>query len=209
MPKVAAANIQRTLQGSEFRHRFAGRPAHIRCGSFAVDLACVGDGWSLKAPASPGLFSKGFRWNCQRQLHAQRRQSARGARQRGPNPHSALPRVMQGHLTEGAASVGGLFVWRYQMRAASVQNLSVPIGFTQCERGTLRHPDSRRKGLGISLYLATAANAFDHAVKRRVLAIDWIVRITHQVLLRGHLIRARLAVPDRRLRQQLPDRVRR
>jgi len=64
----------------------------------AVDLACVGDGWSLKAPASPGLFSKGFRWNCQRQLHAQRRQSARGARQRGPNPHSALPRVMQGHL---------------------------------------------------------------------------------------------------------------
>ncbi|HXB76971.1 MAG TPA: hypothetical protein VNX23_06060, partial [Bradyrhizobium sp.] len=72
------------------------------------------------------------------------------------------------------------------MRAASVQNLS------------LRHPDSRRKALGISLYLATAANAFDHAVKRRVLAIDWIVRITHQVLLRGHLIRARLAVPDRR-----------
>jgi len=70
------------------------------------------------------------------------------------------------------------------MRAASVQNLS------------LRHPDSRRKALGISLYLATAANAFDHAVKRRVLAIDWIVRITHQVLLRGHLIRARLAVPD-------------
>ena len=129
MPKVAAANIQRTLQGSEFRHRFAGRPPHIRCGSFAVDLACVGDGWSLKAPASPGLFSKGFRWNCQRQLHAQRRQSARGARQRGPNPHSALPRVMQGH--QGAASVGGLFVWRYQMRAASVQNLSVPVGFTQ------------------------------------------------------------------------------
>jgi hypothetical protein len=31
--------------------------------------------------------------------------------------------------------------------------------------------------LGISQYLATAANAFDHAVKRRVLAIDWIVRL--------------------------------
>ena len=34
-------------------------------------------------------------------------------------------------------------------------------------------------------YLATAANAFDYAVKCRVLAIDWIVRITRQVLLRG------------------------
>jgi hypothetical protein len=32
-------------------------------------------------------------------------------------------------------------------------------------------------------YLATAANAFDHAVKRRVLAIDWIVRIIRRVLL--------------------------
>ena len=33
--------------------------------------------------------------------------------------------------------------------------------------------------MGISQYLATAANAFDHAVKRRVLAIDGIVRIAH------------------------------
>ena len=39
--------------------------------------------------------------------------------------------------------------------------------------------------MGISQYLATAANAFDHAVKRRVLAIDRIVRITREVLLRG------------------------
>ena len=117
------------------------------------------------------------------------------------NLHSALTRVLQGHLTEEAASVAGLFVWRYQMRAASAQYLSVPVGFT--------HQDSHRKALGISQCLATAANAFDHAVERRVLAIDWIVRITHQVLLRGHLIRARLAVPDRRLWQQLPDRVRR
>src|ERR1700723_3423728 len=52
-------------------------------------------------------------------------------------------------------------------------------------------------------YLATAANAFGHAVKSRVLAIDWIVRITHQVLLRGHLIGPRLAMPDRRLRYRL------
>ena len=44
--------------------------------------------------------------------------------------------------------------------------------------------------------LATAANAFDHAIKRRVLAIDWIVRIT-QVLFVGHLIGPRLAVADR------------
>jgi hypothetical protein len=51
--------------------------------------------------------------------------------------------------------------------------------------------------------VATAANAFDHSVKRRVLAIDWIVRITRQVLLRGHLIGPRLAVADRCLRQQL------
>jgi len=45
-------------------------------------------------------------------------------------------------------------------------------------------------------YLATAANAVDHAVERRVLLVDWIVRI-HQVFLRGHLIGARLAVADR------------
>jgi hypothetical protein len=45
--------------------------------------------------------------------------------------------------------------------------------------------------------LATAANAFDHSVKRRVLAIDWIVRITHRVLLRGHLIGPQLAVAER------------
>jgi len=36
--------------------------------------------------------------------------------------------------------------------------------------------------MGISQYLTTAANTFDHAVKRRVLAINGIVRIT-QVLL--------------------------
>src|ERR1700722_1952834 len=57
--------------------------------------------------------------------------------------------------------------------------------------------------------LATAANAFGHAVERCVLAIDCIVRITHQVFLRGHLIGPRLAVADRRLRQQLLVRVRR
>jgi len=61
----------------------------------------------------------------------------------------------------------------------------------------------------ISQYLATAANAFDHAVERGVLAIDCIVRITRQVFLRGHLIGPRLAVADRRLRQQLVVRVRR
>jgi hypothetical protein len=64
-------------------------------------------------------------------------------------------------------------------------------------------------GLPWGQYLATAANAFDHSVKRRVLAIDWIVRITRQVLLRGHLIGPRLAVADRCLRQQLVVRVRR
>src|ERR1700722_8413599 len=48
---------------------------------------------------------------------------------------------------------------------------------------------------GISQYLATAANAFGHAVKRRVLAIDWIVRITGQVLFVGHLIGGRPAPP--------------
>src|SRR5258708_13485128 len=58
-----------------------------------------------------------------------------------------------------------------------------------------------------SQYSATAANAFDHAVKRRVLTIDWIVRIIGQVLLRGHLIGPRLAVADRCLRQQLLVRV--
>src|SRR5258706_13054502 len=68
---------------------------------------------------------------------------------------------------------------------------------------------TRRIRLGISQYLATAANAFDHAVKRRVLTIDWIVRIIGQVLLRGHLIGPRLAVADRCLRQQLLVRVRR
>jgi hypothetical protein len=49
-------------------------------------------------------------------------------------------------------------------------------------------------------YLTTAANAFDHTVKLCVLAIDWVVRITHQVILRRHLIGARLAVADRCLR---------
>src|SRR6202162_5359821 len=75
-----------------------------------------------------------------------------------------------------------------------------------------RRPDSPQipdSPAGISQYLATAANAFDHAVKRRVLAIDWIVRISHQVFLRGHLISTRLAVADRCLRQQLLVRVRR
>src|SRR6266851_4815974 len=58
-------------------------------------------------------------------------------------------------------------------------------------------------------YLATAANAVDHAVERCVLAIDWIVRI-HQVFLRWHLIGARLAVADRcGIRQQLLARVHR
>jgi hypothetical protein len=56
---------------------------------------------------------------------------------------------------------------------------------------------------GINQYLATAANAIDHTVKRRVLAIDWIVRIIHQVLLRRHLISTRLAMPDWRLRYRL------
>src|ERR1700730_6106363 len=56
--------------------------------------------------------------------------------------------------------------------------------------------------------LATAANAVDHAVERRVLPVDWIVRI-HQAFLRGHLISTRLAVPHRCLRQQLLFRVHR
>jgi hypothetical protein len=93
-----------------------------------------------------------------------------------------------------------------------------PIGSTFCTQYQSdakfylqypRHPDSRRISIGNFQYLATAANAFDHAVKRRVLAIDWIVRITRQVLLRGHLIGPRLAVADRCLRQQLLVRVRR
>jgi hypothetical protein len=60
---------------------------------------------------------------------------------------------------------------------------------------------------GSFLYSATTANSFDHAVKRCVLAIDWIVRIA-QVLLVGHLIDPRLAVADWR-RQQSAVRVRR
>src|SRR3984893_10028989 len=74
-----------------------------------------------------------------------------------------------------------------------------------------KEPSTGLSGLSraISQYLATAANAFDHAIKRRVLAIDWIVRITRQVLLRGHLIGPRLTVADRHLRQQLLVRVRR
>jgi len=58
--------------------------------------------------------------------------------------------------------------------------------------------------------LATAANALGHAVKRRVLSVDWIVRISHQVRLRGHLIGLRLAVADRCVaREQLLPRIRR
>jgi small-conductance mechanosensitive channel len=45
-------------------------------------------------------------------------------------------------------------------------------------------------------YSATAANAVDHTVERRVLLVEWIVWI-HRVFLRGHLIGARLAVADR------------
>src|ERR1700692_1930939 len=74
-----------------------------------------------------------------------------------------------------------------------------------------RRPDSGQfpdSPAGISQYLATAANAFGHAVKRRVLAIDWIVRITRQVLLLGRLIDPRLAVADW-CRQQSAVRVRR
>jgi hypothetical protein len=74
---------------------------------------------------------------------------------------------------------------------------------------TPRYPDSRRISIGNFQYLATAANAFGHAVKRLVLAIDWIVRIIHQVLLRGNLIGPRLAVADRCLPQQLIVRARR
>jgi hypothetical protein len=42
-----------------------------------------------------------------------------------------------------------------------------------------------RISIGNFQYLATAANAFDHAVKRRVLAIDWIIWIIRQVLPRA------------------------
>jgi hypothetical protein len=48
--------------------------------------------------------------------------------------------------------------------------------------------------------LATAADAFDHAVKRCVLAIDWIVGVTHQFPLRGPLIAPQLAVAEGHLR---------
>src|ERR1700716_2952946 len=54
--------------------------------------------------------------------------------------------------------------------------------------------------------LATAANAVDHAVERRVLLVDWIVRI-HQIFLRGHLVNTRLAVPHGGLRKHLLVRV--
>ena len=56
--------------------------------------------------------------------------------------------------------------------------------------------------------LATAANAFDHAVERRVLLVDWIVRMS-QIFLRGHLVSTRLAVPNRCLRKHLLVRVQR
>src|ERR1700693_3684222 len=75
-----------------------------------------------------------------------------------------------------------------------------------------RRPDSPQipdSPAGISQYLATAANAFDHAVKRRVLAIDWIVRITRQVVLRGYLIGPRLTVAEGWLRPAFVVRVRR
>ena len=49
--------------------------------------------------------------------------------------------------------------------------------------------------------LAAAANAFVHAVKRRVLAIDWIVRVTHKLLRRWPLIAPQLAVAEGDLRQ--------
>src|ERR1700736_6056101 len=50
--------------------------------------------------------------------------------------------------------------------------------------------------------LAAAANALDLCIERGVLAVDGIVRIA-QVLLRRHLIGARLAVADRRLARPL------
>jgi len=56
--------------------------------------------------------------------------------------------------------------------------------------------------------LATAADSVDHAVERRVLLVDWIVRI-HQIFLRGHLVSTRLAVPNRCLRKHLLVRVHR
>src|SRR5882672_2216149 len=58
-------------------------------------------------------------------------------------------------------------------------------------------------------YSAAAANAVDDTVERRVLLVDWIVRV-RQVLLGRHLIGARLAVADRcGKRQSLVARVRR
>jgi hypothetical protein len=98
-------------------------------------------------------------------------------------------------------------------RAAGTRTSGLPgvVGGSD-KRGRLqltpRHPDSRRISIGNFQYLATAANAFDHAVKRRVLAIDWIVWIT-EALLVGHLIGPRLAVANRCLRQQLLVSVRR
>src|SRR5258705_4098789 len=56
--------------------------------------------------------------------------------------------------------------------------------------------------------LATAANAVDHAVERRFLLVDWIVRI-HQIFLRRRLVSTRLAVPHRCLRKHLLTRVHR
>ena len=107
-----------------------------------------------------------------------------------PGPTSELPRVIQG---------------RYWLPASARKREWSLSGSPRAKGG--QYPEAPRfapnKHWGISQYSATAANAFDHAVKRRVLAIDWIVRIIHQVLLRGHLISTRLAMPDRRLRYRL------
>src|ERR1700723_2805239 len=51
-------------------------------------------------------------------------------------------------------------------------------------------------------YSATAANV-ERAVERRILLVNWIVRI-RQVFLRWHLIGARLGIPPRGLYQRLP-----
>ena len=93
-----------------------------------------------------------------------------------------------------------------QCRACRV---SQGCGLVSADRPPRNSPQIVDPPAGISQYLATAANAFGHAVERCVLAIDCIVRIIHQVFLRGHLISRRLAVADRRLREQLLDRVRR
>ena len=69
-------------------------------------------------------------------------------------------------------------------------------GLVSADRPPRNSPQIVASPAGISQYLATAANAFGHAVERCVLAIDCIVRITHQVFLRGHLIDPRLAVAD-------------